>query len=174
MEVDMNKTMVMIMISLSMGGLLRGTEFGSAAVVNGREYTLQNMLLYALQDEHTALAEYRTLMDEYGLIRPYSNIAKSEETHISYLEDLYRTYGIEIPEINTEDHILLPGSPQTAAQAGVQAEIKNIAMYEIFLKQKLPKDVSDTFTLLKKASENHLVAFQRQVAVLGAGQGRRN
>ena len=40
-------------------------------------------------------------------------------------------------------------------------EIENIAMYERFLQQELPKDVRQVFESLKNASENHLRAFRR-------------
>lgn len=49
----------------------------------------------------------------------------------------------------------------------VQAEIDNIAMYEIFLSHDLPEQVADVFSALKSGSESHLLAFQKQVDRLG-------
>jgi hypothetical protein len=50
---------------------------------------------------------------------------------------------------------------KSAFETGVEAEIDNIKMYEKFLTAKLPDDIRDTFERLKKASGNHLRAFQR-------------
>jgi len=160
----MNKKIFMVAGALVMGGFLWASDFGSAAVNSGEKYSLEEMFRYALEDEHMALAEYNALMDKYGLTRPYANIAESEKTHIAYLETLYKNYGFQIPEVDTESHLILPGSVQEAYQTGVEAEIKNIAMYDTFLNQELPNDVSETFIFLKRASENHLRAFERQVA----------
>ena len=117
------------------------------------------------------MAEYEALMKEFDLDRPYSNIARSEKTHIAYLEELYRNHGLSIPHVSADDHLILPKSVNEAAQIAVQAEINNIAMYELFLKQDLPDDVRDVFSLLKNASENHLQAFQRQLSS-APGRGR--
>ena len=48
-------------------------------------------------------------------------------------------------------------------QAGVNAEVNNIAMYETFLDQNLPDNVRVVFESLMHASENHLRAFQNQL-----------
>ncbi|MDA3956249.1 DUF2202 domain-containing protein [Oceanispirochaeta sp.] len=156
-----------------LNGMVFAGDFGSAGAENQSDYSLKEMLQYALEDEHMALAEYEALMEEFGLTRPYSNIAQSEKTHISWLEGLYKDYQISVPIINTADHIVLPETLREAAEIAVQAEINNIAMYEKFLKQDLPEDVAEVFTLLKNASQNHLRAFQRQVSsTAGTSQGR--
>jgi hypothetical protein len=167
----MNKTSLLIIVMISVGFMIGAEDFGSAGARSQKDFELDEMLNYALQDEHLALAEYKALMKEFDLTRPYSNIARSEETHISYLEELYQNHGINIPEIEVEDHLILPTSASEAARIGVQAEINNIAMYEIFLAQDLPTDVLEIFIQLKRASENHLQAFQRQVN-LPPGRGR--
>lgn len=164
-----------ILLSVLLSGLsftLIAADYGAASVKNNKEYTLEEMLHYALEDEHLALEEYKALMDKFDLTRPYSNIIQSEETHIAYLEDLYQSHNIPIPEITAENHLVLPSSAGEAAAIAVQAEIKNIAMYEIFLKQDLPGDVRDVFLFLKKGSENHLRAFERQVGSSQEGRGK--
>lgn len=162
----MNKKFLSIIFAglIALSAQLFASDFGSAGALNRTDYSLEEMLQYALEDEHMALAEYEALMEEFGLTRPYSNIAQSEKTHISWLEGLYKDYKIKVPVINTAEHIILPETPQEAAEIAVQAEINNIAMYEKFLKQDLPADVAEVFTLLKNASVNHLRAFQRQVS----------
>lgn len=171
----MNRYLSLLTIGFILSTALYAEDFGSAAAKEHINYDLEDMLLYALEDEHAALAEYEALMKEFSLDRPYSNIARSEETHISFLEDLYDNHNIEIPAIHAEKHLVLPSSVNEAAQIAVQAEINNIKMYEIFLKQDLPVDVAQVFTQLKNASENHLKAFERQLArTTDNGQGNRD
>jgi len=57
--------------------------------------------------------------------------------------------------------IHVPDAVQFAAalEAGRQAEIDNIAMYDRFLLRELPADVRQVFVQLKAASQNHLRAF---------------
>ncbi|NLI55294.1 MAG: DUF2202 domain-containing protein [Clostridiales bacterium] len=121
------------------------------------------MLTYAVQDEYLARAEYALIMDEYGSIRPFTNIMKAEDTHVAALLPLFETYGIASPADESASHTASPASLTNAFEAGVNAEVNNIAMYETFLDQDLPSDVRAVFTSLMRASENHLRAFQNQL-----------
>jgi len=161
-------SMILMMAALGAAVLSAGT-IGSSGVKDSEHYSLEEMLRYAMEDEHMALAEYEAIMAEYGVDRPYSNIARAEETHIAYLTELYGKYGFEIPAVNTKDHVVVPASLAEAAQVGVDAEIANIAMYEKFLEGNLPDDVREVFTYLQESSEKHLSAFQRQLTARGGG-----
>lgn len=139
-------------------------QYGSTGALNESEtITLEEMLVYAIQDEYAALAEYELIMDEFDVTTPFSNIARSELTHISWLEPLFDAYGFEIPENTASDHVILPSTLLEAYETGVQAEILNIDMYEKFLETDLPSDVEVVFEALMNASENHLASFERQV-----------
>lgn len=127
------------------------------------EFTLEEMMKYALEDEYLAYAEYELILSEMDVTRPFSNIIKAEATHIKYMEDLYDVYGYELPSVDPSQHILLPDSTNEAFIAGVDAEVINIAMYEKFLEQDLPDDVREVFERLKAGSESHLKAFQKNV-----------
>lgn len=124
------------------------------------------MLTYAIQDEYLARGEYVAIMGKFGEVSPYANIKKSEDTHISFLTELYKAYGLALPMDDSKSHTMIPANLLEAAKTGVQAEIDNIAMYENFLGQSLPLDVLEVFTTLKSASESHLAAFQKQVEKL--------
>ena len=76
------------------------------------------------------------------------------------LTPLFERYGYEIPEDNADDYVILPQDIEMALELGVNAEIENIAMYEVFLKEDLPADVRNVFERLIAASENHLGAFR--------------
>lgn len=134
--------------------------YGAKGAEQANELTLEQMLVFAIQDEYLAHAEYEYIINKYGSTRPFSNIIKAEETHIDMLKPLLEKYGFKVPEDTGKDHILIPKDLKNAFETGVQAEIDNIAMYEKFLSQKLPDDVKSVFQSLKNASENHLRAFR--------------
>lgn len=136
------------------------TTYGAASASTDTSYTLEEMLTYAIEDEYIARAEYELIMDEFGVLRPFSNIMKSEETHISLLTPLFEAYGIDMPADPSSHVIALPDTLAETFAVGVEAEINNIAMYEKFLATELPDDVRDVFERLKAASENHLKAFE--------------
>ena len=125
--------------------------------------SLEAMLIAAIEDEYKAQAEYDALIKTFGAVKPISNIINAEANHIDALEVLFASYGIPVPENNGSDYVVIPDTLAEAYQVGVDAEIKNIAIYEDFLKQDLPQDVEDTFTNLMNASVNHLAAFERQL-----------
>lgn len=156
------------------------TDTGAAGASADTEYSLEEMLVYAIEDEYLAQAEYDVIMDTYGVQKPFSNIIKAEATHISLLDPLFEEYGVSVPAKDWESLVAIPESLDAAYAIGVEAEEKNIAMYESFLKENLPDDVREVFEELMNASEKHLAAFQRQVDGVtggsenGKGNGNRN
>jgi hypothetical protein len=138
-------------------------NYGAKGAMLKAEYTLEEMMQYAIEDEYLAYAEYELIINEMNITKPFSNIIKAEATHIGYMEDLYETYGFELPTIDPSQHVVLPESINDAFIAGVEAEIINIAMYESFLEQDLPEDVRSVFEKLKVGSESHLQAFKKNV-----------
>ena len=140
--------------------------YGAKGALADDNLTVADMLNYAIQDEYLARGEYVAIMAQYGEIAPYANIKKSEETHIGFLTELFKAYGMTLPADDSNSHVVVPTSLLEAAKTGVQAEIDNIAMYEHFLGQSLPLDVLEVFNALKTASESHLASFQNQVEKL--------
>jgi len=137
--------------------------FGSAGAFESINPTIEEMLVYAIQDEYAARAEYEFLINDLGAGNPFVNIMKAEETHIAMLLPLFETYGYEVPEDTSSDHLIEVSSITEALEAGVLAEINNIAMYEMFLEQDLPSDITAAFTSLRDASMKHQDAFQRKL-----------
>ncbi len=137
--------------------------YGAKGALADSDLTVNDMLMYAVQDEYLARGEYLAIIDKFGSQTPYSNIVKSEESHLAFLEEVYKSYGIEFPSDTSADHIIIPEDLLEAAKTGVQAEIDNIAMYELFLSYDLPENVYEVFNALKKGSDSHLLAFQKQV-----------
>lgn len=151
-------------------------DYGSAAVAGDTPYTLTEMLTFAVQDENLAYAEYAKIIETYGAVRPFTNIINAEKTHIAALAQLFSANGITVPENTASQYVSVPENLTDALNAGVQAEKKNIAMYDAFLTQTLTDDVKTVFTALRSASEHHLAAFERSLSgttgmQIGNGKG---
>lgn len=125
-------------------------------------------LLSALDDEYHAEAFYEAVMDKFGPVRPFSNIANAERQHEAALIDRLKAYGIAVPaNPYMSGDKKLEAVPTTIAEAcaiGVGAEIANRDLYR---KELLPAvtdypDITAVFKALSAASEQkHLPAFQR-------------
>lgn len=151
---------------LILGTLAFGMEtIGAKGALADMNLTNEEMLTYALQDEYLARNEYKKTMEKFGEVRPFSNIKKSEEQHISMLLPLFEKYSVEsVDEEKLKEFTVVAKDLKEAAKICVDAEVDNIAMYDKFLSQKdLPEDIKIVFQQLKKASENHLEAFKRQL-----------
>lgn len=138
--------------------------YGAKGAEASDEFSLEEMMKYAIEDERLALAEYAFIMDEYNVSRPFSNIINAEAQHESALLGLYEKYGFDIPDFVGSEHVVLPSSLEEIYDIGVEAEIANIAMYEKFLTYDLDSDVKKVFTALRDGSVKHLTAFERQAA----------
>ena len=162
------KTIFMLIVIAFTGtsafqGFAETSGYGAKGALNQSDVDLEAMLVYAIEDEYLAKAEYELIMANYGEMRPFSNIVRAEEQHIRYLIELFNTHGYAIPVDTAKDHVVLPQDLKSAFETGVKAEIDNIAMYEAFLEHELPDDVRDVFEQLKAASENHLGAFKNNL-----------
>lgn len=143
--------------------LLSLEGYGAKGALADKNLTINDMLMYAVQDEYLAHGEYLAIVDKFGNQKPYTNIISAEETHLAYLKEVYLAYGLDFPADESTSHIIVPANLLEAAETGVQAEIDNIAMYEIFLTYDLPENVYKVFSALKSGSDSHLLAFQKQV-----------
>ncbi len=148
-------------------------NYGSLGAMKDESLTLEEMLRYAIEDEYLAQAEYQYATKQFGDQNPFTNIIDAEQTHIDALKVLYKAYNLPVPENKASEHLISLTNVNQGFEAGVQAEINNIAMYEKFLAQKdLPNDVKTTFTSLRDGSKNHLEAFQNKVSNSN-GQGNK-
>ncbi len=154
---DPNYTLTDADKALSLAG------YGSAGALDDTSLTLADMLTYAIQDEYLAYAEYDQILSDFGSVRPFTNIIRAESTHVDALLPLFAAYGIAAPANEGADRAVSVTALTDAFQAGVTAEVNNIAMYETFLEQTLPDNVRTVFESLMHASENHLRAFQNQL-----------
>jgi len=152
--------------------MAEGKSLGAKAAAADENYTLEEMLTYAIQDEYLAKAEYAAIIDTFDVTRPYTNIIRAENNHIAELLPLFDTYKTPVPaESSVAGLAVIPATLAETFAIGVDAEKNNIAMYEAFLKQDLPEDVRDVFENLRDGSIKHLTAFERGVARDGATAG---
>ncbi len=162
----MKKGMKIILASLivtvfaSAGGIAYANAgYGSAGALADTEYNLEEMLIYAFQDEYAAQAGYEAVIEKFGEQVPFTNIVKSEENHINRLIQLFTTYGYTLP---AQDSVVSTAETLEEIYASeIAMEENNIAMYEKFLKEELPADVKQVFESLQRASSRHLQAFQK-------------
>ncbi len=120
----------------------------------------EQSLLMAIDDEYKALATYLGVMDQFGQVSPFTNIARAEQQHINALERLFTRYGLTAPESGWSDYAPTFSSVADACAAGVQAEIDNAALYDQLFSMVDNPDIVRVFTNLRNASEyKHLPAF---------------
>lgn len=120
------------------------------------------VLAEALNDEYKAYATYDQVINDFGNVRPFSNIREAEGRHINALLSLYRKYGLPIPKNPWPEKVTRYKTLTEACEAGVAAEIENGAMYERLLQQTEKADIRAILKNLQAASQQrHLPAFQR-------------
>ncbi|MBC3803082.1 hypothetical protein GH808_01315 [Acetobacterium fimetarium] len=144
-------------------GIAMATELpnGSAGALADDSYTLEEMLTYAIQDEYAAQAEYSGIIETFGAIKPYKNIVTAEAKHINALIPLFGTSNLAVPANDAKAQVVIPDSLKQSYEIGIDAEIKNIEMYNRFLEENLPTEVRRVFESLRNASQSHLAAFER-------------
>ncbi len=138
-------------------------SFGSAGAAEEADPTLAEMLTYAIQDEYLARAEYEAIVSRTTFRNPFFGISRAEAGHVALLEPLFAAYGVALPADDAAARVTIPAGAADAYEAGVAAEIANIAMYERFLALELPDDVRSVFEQLAAASRSHLDAFRRNL-----------
>ena len=58
--------------------------YGAAAVSEGETYTIEEMLVYAIQDEYMAEASYLAIMDAYGTVKPFTSTSSARCCSLSW------------------------------------------------------------------------------------------
>ncbi|MCK5008152.1 MAG: hypothetical protein KAR73_12235, partial [Spirochaetales bacterium] len=101
-------------------------DFGAKGAEGKTALSVEQMLTYAIQDEYLARAEYELIIEEYGSIRPFTNIMAAEERHIEWVTELFDDYGYRLPKDTAHMYVVLPKDLKSSFETGVQAEIDNI------------------------------------------------
>lgn len=120
-------------------------------------------LTAGLTDEHHAYDTYQAVIDQFGAVRPFTNILQAEATHIAALEFVFERYNLAVPEIGSLAEVPQFASLADACSAGTAAETANFDLYDNWIAtvQGYP-DMVQVFTSLRDASEfQHLPTFER-------------
>lgn len=123
-------------------------------------------LAAGLADEHNAYNIYQAVIDQFGAVRPFTNIQQAEASHIETLEFMFDRYGLEIPEAAPLASVPQFSTLADACAAAADAEVANFALYDSWIAtvQDYP-DMVQVFTSLRDASEfQHLLAFENCAA----------
>jgi hypothetical protein len=117
-------------------------------------------------DEYHALAVYEAVIDQFGAVRPFTNIVRAEQKHIDAWAAMFERYDIPVPAAPTTMAAPEFESVAAACALGAAAEVANFDLYdemgEVFAGYP---DLQQVATVLRDASEyNHLPAFERCAA----------
>ncbi|MFA7359750.1 MAG: DUF2202 domain-containing protein [Candidatus Kapaibacterium sp.] len=134
-------------------------------------------MLYMIEEEKMARDFYITMYDKWGL-RPFGNIKEAEQKHMDAIESLLNKYGIVNPvsglktgEFKNEKiknlylSLLNQGNKSALDALKAAAEIEEIDIKDLMdaVKDTDNKDIAMVYNNLKRASENHLRAFTRNI-----------
>jgi hypothetical protein len=130
----------------------------TAAASDGLTVVLQR----AVREERHAEATYRNVIAALGSIRPFTNIADSEATHVAALVGLADRYRVDVTAITSAGEPS-PATRTAACRLGVTAEQADVALYDELLPQVTAyPDVTQVLQNLRAASQDqHLPAFQQ-------------
>lgn len=131
------------------------------------------VLREALDDEYRAWATYDQVIADFGDVRPFSNIRDAEARHVQALAALFARYEVHMPANPWPGRVERYASLHAACEAGVVAEMANVALYERLIASTQRPDILRVLRRLQEASqERHLRAFRRCVQ-RGSGCGGR-
>jgi hypothetical protein len=149
-----------------------GNGFGTGYSASGTALTpLTDAEARALQDaileEYGALNLYQTVIEQYGSVAPFVQIANSEQMHVNALVRQADKYGVEVPVNPGLESAPVFESLEEACQAGVDAEIADAALYDELMTVTDHADILRVYTRLQSASlDSHLPAFEACDCVL--------
>lgn len=122
-------------------------------------------LKMALDDEYKARATYVQVMNDFGKKRPFSKIVQSEQRHIEALLPFFEKYETQVPENPHLGNVPRYNSFKEACQAGVDAEVENVSLYDKIFAMTDDAELIGVFERLQWTSQNrHLPAFKRCVS----------
>jgi hypothetical protein len=135
----------------------------------------ESSLLYMREEEKVARDVYIALYDKWGLTI-FSNISKSEQTHMDAIKALLDRYNLEDPALGPGqftnrdlqamyDGLIAMGNSSVieALNVGVIIEVTDIEDLRKALETTVHKDIKRVYQNLMAGSENHLAAFQSEL-----------
>ncbi|MEY4497724.1 MAG: hypothetical protein RLZZ364_1029 [Actinomycetota bacterium] len=155
-------------------GLVAGVAPSQAAKTQ-LTATEKTYLKYLVEEEKLARDVYAYLAANVTS-QKFSNIVKSEQTHMDQVAALLKTYKVWNPTLVRKagvfydkelqalyNELIAQGSVSVAAafEVGVAIEELDIADIEKMMRTPSPADIALVYSQLLKGSQNHLAAFSR-------------
>jgi hypothetical protein len=146
---------------------------GNAAVKLTTEQKKQ--LQYIVEEEKLARDVYNYIVANVTT-QKFSNIVKSEQTHMDQVAALLKSYKVWNPTLNRKvgvfwnqelqalyNELIAQGSADALAafEVGKLVEVTDIEDIEVMLEKAWPADIKLVLENLLKGSQNHLAAFSR-------------
>ena len=169
----LNRKHVSTLVAAALLGAVAVIPTANAAVPTTLTTTQKAQLKFLVEEEKLARDVY-TYLAAQVTTRKFSNIARSEQTHMNYMATLLTKYKLWNPTTNRKAGVFYNQDIQklyntlTAEGAvglveaygvGVKVEEVDIASLKELLLKAMPVDVKATLDLLLAASYNHLEAF---------------
>ncbi|MEC8220762.1 MAG: DUF2202 domain-containing protein [Nanoarchaeota archaeon] len=162
---------ITILFSILLLGLLVGCSTNQKEITSNSQVKFQepsslsqgeiDALYLALSDEYKAEATYLQVIEDFGEVKPFTNIMAAEQKHAEKLIVLLEKYDLDIPQNTYIGTIESYDSVQEACSVGVKAEIENVELYDQLLSSTEREDILRVYRALQRASqENHLPAFE--------------
>ena len=157
-------------------GLIAGVAPAEAATAPKRPTVAQKLQLQYLVEEEKLARDVYAYLAANVTSQKFSNIVKSEQTHMDNISALLKKYNYFNPTTTRApgvfrdaelqklyNDLIAQGSVSVAAamQVGVAIEELDIADIKKMMVNPAPADVKLAWDLLLKGSINHLAAFSR-------------
>lgn len=168
MKIIFFKIPFIIISLLSFDTFCQGTNLSTQEVID---------MKYMLEEEKLARDVYEFLYAKWDL-RVFNNIKQSEQHHMDMMEYLLNSYKVNY-KLNQEQGIFYNEQLQTmynnfiekglkskqdALEAGKMIEVVDIEDLEKAIKKTSQTDISEVYSQLIFASNNHLRAFNRNLS----------
>ena len=126
--------------------------------------------LMSREGEYAAAASYQAVIAKFGDVEPYVSIEAMEQNHIQALTRQLSRFGFVPPANPYAGTIAAPADLVTAAQAWVDGERKNVALYDRLAAAATgDAGVTRVFTNLRRSSlDAHLPLFEAAVKAGGS------
>ncbi len=169
----LNKKYLSTLLTAVLLGALAVAPAASAATPTYLTTAQKAQLKFLVEEEKMARDVYTYLATKVTT-RKFSNIARSEQTHMNYLATLLTKYKLWNPTTNRKAGVFYNVDLQVMYNAliaeggagiveaygvGVKVENADIASLNELLLNPMPVDVKAALDLLLAASNNHLEAF---------------
>ena len=116
-----------------------------------------------IMDEWQAYAVYDAVIDQFGAVRPFTNIQRAEAQHAEAWATIFERYDLPLPAQPVLEELPEIASLADACAVAAEAEIANMALYDTMLTTLADyPDMLQVATALRAASaDKHLPAFER-------------